>query len=1463
VHDALPEGFHETDIAVVGMAGRFPGAPDVDTFWRNVRDGVESIRSLSTRELRAGGVPREKLRDPRYVKRAAMIEDLERFDARFFGFSPRDAAIMDPQHRHFLECAWQALEHAGHPPERFDGSIGVFAGCGMGAYFAFNLLRNRKLMDGVGLFLVRHTANDKDFLATRVSYEFDLRGPSVNVQTACSTSLVAIHLGCQSLMTGESDMILAGGVTLDLPTRFGYEFKEGEILSPDGRCRSFDHAARGTVFGSGAGVVVLRRLGDALADGDNVLAVIRGCAVNNDGSGKVGYLAPSVDGQAAAIAEALAVADVPPESVGYVQTHGTGTPVGDPIEVAALTQAYGADTAARGFCALTSVKPNIGHLDTAAGVAGFVTAVQALRHAQLPPSLHFEQPNPIIDFEASPFYVNASLSEWKRGDAPRRAGVSSLGVGGTNAHVIVEEAPERAPTQPSRRPFQLLQLSARSRDALDAATARLASHFAEREDQSLADSAYTLRVGRRPFEERRVLAARDREEAAALLAANDRQRVFTHSRSDEPGGVVFMFPGGGAQYPRMGRGLYETEPVYREWIDRGIAVLVEREGLDLAGVLLAPEGDDERVAVELDRPSIQLPATFLIEYALAKLWISYGLEPTALIGHSMGENTAACLAGVLSFEDGLGLVALRGRLFEGVPEGGMLSVPLARAEIEPLLGDGLDLAVVNADELCVVSGPVDALAGLFETLAARDVEARRVGIAIAAHSHMVEPVLQPFGDYLRGIRLAKPRIPFISNRTGTWITDEEATDPDYWVRHLRNTIHFADGIATLAEDESRILLEVGPGKILGSLARMHSAMTPDRTVLSSLRHPDEETPDAAFFLTVLGRLWAAGADVDLDVLHAGETRRRVDLPVYAFQGDKHWIDPDPEGASVQAAAEPDPLARLPLDEWFSEYAWEETSAPRLDGGALGRSPERWLVFADGGPFGCAVIERLHALGQRVTTVEPGPRFEASGDAYAVPPGDGAGFRSLLRDLEQRDALPDRVLHLWAAEHRSAGGLATCAEDQDRAFFGLFHLARAFGEEAPGRALDLLVATSGAQCVGAERLPRPDRATVLGPVRVLPREYPGWRTRWVDLTPEKTHVDPLLAEALGAAEDSVIALRQGRRLREERRPVELSPPAAESQGLLRNGGVYLITGGLGGIGLALAARLSRGRGARLVLTGRSGLPPRDEWDTALEQRPESLTAARIRHVRALEENGAEVLVLAADVTDRDALGAAVARAVERFGALHGVFHAAGVLDDAAVALKSEDSARAVLAPKVAGTLALEQALDGRELDFVVLFSSTSAALGLAGQADYTAANAFLNAFARSRSGGNTHWFALGWGAWGEVGMAATAAREMGLVEGSGVPEAHPLLDARVTDEPEAKVFKTSLSVEGNWVLEGHRFRDRGTGASARCGSSCVRTAAATRSRSRAPSTPRAAGRNTWRATFASPPPRRTHPSTWPP
>ncbi|HYG63315.1 MAG TPA: amino acid adenylation domain-containing protein, partial [Thermoanaerobaculia bacterium] len=1000
-------------IAIVGLAGRFPGAPGVEALWDNLRAGIASIARFSEEELAASGIPPELRRDPRYVPAAGLLEGVELFDAGFFGYNPREAELLDPQQRVFLECAWEALENAGYDSQRVPGPVGVFASLGFSRYL-HQVLNSADPAAAGGLQLL--LGNDKDFLSTRVSYKLDLAGPSMTVQTACSSSLVAIHLACQNLRLGACDMALAGGVTIALPQRAGYVYEEGGIVSPDGYCRTFDAEARGTVGGSGVGIVVLKRLEDALAHGDTIHAVILGSAVNNDGgSSKAGYTAPSVAGQAAVISAALADAGVSPESIAYVEAHGTATPLGDPIEVTALTQAFRRGTDRTGYCLLGSVKTNVGHLDAAAGVTGLIKTALALEHRQIPPSLHYTAPNPAIDFAASPFRVVDRLIEWPTNGEPRRAGVSAFGIGGTNVHAVLEEAPPVAPSGPSRS-WQVLLLAARTPTALERMTEALADRLESDPELSLADAAYTLRVGRRPFAHRRAIVATTREEAVAALRARDPQRVWTAAAARETGGrrsLAFLLPGVGDQYPGLARGLYHEEPVFRQEIDRCAELLLPHVGLDLREVLFAAEGpraeapaghdlrallgrgdqkgERESAARALLRETrIAQPAMFAVGYALARLWMSWGVRPSALLGYSLGEYTAACLAGVMDLPDALALVARRARLIGELAPGALLAVPLSEEEMRARLAPELSLAAVNAPAVSVVSGPPEAVARLEQRLAGEGVPCRRLQADQAFHSWMMQPVAAELRKMLRAIPLTPPRIPYLSNVTGTWISPAQAMDPDYWVSHLVSPVRFADGVAELWREPGRILLEMGPGQTLGSLAlqQIPTEGAADRTVLSSLRHELDRQADQRFLLQGLGRLWLAGAEIDWSGFHGDERRRRVPLPAYPFERQRYWIEPriEPVRAGLPAAV---PVAFVLPEGAAVDPAW----AAALEARGVR------LVSLPSGPPTPEAIDEL--LGLQPQPIAETASAEGAPSSAHIRPGIDTPYEEPRTDVERR------------------------------------------------------------------------------------------------------------------------------------------------------------------------------------------------------------------------------------------------------------------------------------------------------------------------------------------------------------------------------------------------------------------------------------------------------------------------------
>jgi acyl transferase domain-containing protein len=1134
-------------IAIVGMACRFPGAADPAAFWRNLAAGVESIRFFSEDELRAAGVSPEVMRNPGYVPAHGWLAGVDCFDAEFFGISPREAETIDPQHRLFLECAWEAIEHAGHNPDTVGERFGVIASAGLNTYLLANVMPRKDVATAANFYSL-FIGNDKDFLPTRVSYKLNLRGPSLNVNTACSSSLVAVHVACQMLWSYQCDGALAGGVSLQVPQVRGYQYQPGAIASADGHCRAFDAAAGGTVTGSGAGVVVLKRLSDAQAAGDTIHAVIRGTAINNDGAAKAGYTAPGVEGQAAVIAEAMALAGVTPDSISYVEAHGTGTPLGDPIEISALTQAFGADVAP-GRCRLGAVKTNIGHLDTAAGVAGLIKTTLALEHEAIPATLHFTQPNPKIDFAATPFAVVAEKASWPRAAAPRRAGVSSFGIGGTNAHVIVEEAPA-APARPSRDVPRLFVLSARTRTALDRAGQRLASHLGSSPDRP-DDVAWTLGEGRKAFAHGAFAVAGSLDELKATLTSG---RAVSGERPGTAPAIAFLFPGQGAQQTGTGRELYRDQPVFRKAFDACADALMSAGAPDVRPLLfrLPPWATRDATAEadeELRKTVNAQCALFAIGCALDALWRSWGIVPGAVIGHSSGEYAAAVSSGLLSLADAARVLAARARLMDRMPPGVMAAVGMGEAELRALLPDGLHIAAVNTPVLCTVAGTAAALAALEATLGSRGTMIRRLQTAHAFHSPAVDAVLPEFRAALDGVKFQAPRCAFYSTTLGERAELSRLSDADLWVQQIRRPVLFAPAIESLLADGFTTLVEVGPGTTLTGMAR-HARTKPAAVIAGVAREGDSRAQ-----LTALGQLWLQGAAVDWTGVSAADQPRRIPLPTYSFEPVRHWIEPVGEVAAAKEIA-----------DWFYVPVWEQ-SAPLVDAVAAPIAG-RWLVFARADDADRALIEAMKTRGAVVAAVTPDQ------DPIAV-----------LNRLEREGQWPDHVLHCWTRN------LADAAMVQERGFNTLFRFMRALDAR---RVASLTVLTSGLADVHGQEPLNPQTACLLGLVGSIPSEYPGTACRLIDLDGTVAAGD--VARELAQPPGLPVTAWRGR-TRWTARFEALHLPGVEGNAQpFKADGTYLITGGAGGLGLVLAEHIAQTAHAHLVLTSRRALPPASEWET---------------------------------------------------------------------------------------------------------------------------------------------------------------------------------------------------------------------------------------------------------------------------
>ncbi|HJP95193.1 MAG TPA: SDR family NAD(P)-dependent oxidoreductase [Pyrinomonadaceae bacterium] len=1365
----------DASIAVIGMAGRFPGARSVDEFWERLRDGAETISFFSDEELVEAGVSKNLLAHPNYVKARGVFEGADMFDASFFGFTPREAEIMNPQHRVLLECAWEALENAGYDPETYRAPVGVFAGGGLNLYL-LNVMGHPDLVrDGLGW--QAGLLNWQDTLTTNVSYKLNLHGPSLDVQTFCSTSLVAVHVACQSLLNGECDMALAGGVKVTVPLKLGYLYQDGGINPPDGHCRAFDALAQGTPAGNGVALVVLKRLADAIDDGDYIHAILRGSAINNDGSVKVGFTAPSVEGQAQVISEALGVAGVDAETITYVEAHGTGTPLGDPIEIAALTKAFSASTQKRNFCAVGSVKTNMGHLDAAAGIAGLIKTILALKNRMLPPSLHFVQPNPVIDFANSAFYVNANLAPWQANGAPRRAGVSSFGIGGTNAHVIVEEAPAYVPAV-ARRPWQLLCFSARTMTALEASTSNLTHHLREHPELSLPDVAYTLNVGRRAFAHRRFLVCRDTEDAIAAFEALDPQRIYQAKASEtgEERRMIFMFPGLGPQYPNMAHELYCDEPTFRAEVDRGFTILEPLLGYDPRQVLFPSDETLAEATSAFKDISFISPAMFLIQYALAKLLIEWGIRPQAMIGHSFGEYVAACIAGVMSFEEALQLVTLRGQLMQTTAEGGMLSLPMSATEAESLLGQHCSLAALNAPKLCVISGPTDEIDALARVVSERGLDANRVHVNIAAHSDLMTPIMETFGKAVSKIRLRPPNIPYVSNVTGTWITDEQATSPSYWVEHLRQPVRFSDGMHELLKQKGSVLLEVGPGRTLSTLVRQHTDVSAAGAIINCIRHPSDKEADEVVLLNALGKLWLAGVNIDWSAFHANQQPRRVPLPTYPFERQRFWVD---AAAAVDVAPQSEKredaaYKKTELRDWFYLPVWKRSISPAAP--ATSRK-SRWLVFGDEGGLAEKIVRGLEWEGHEVITVLASERFEVVNErVFRLCPDRRSDYDALFSELRTEDRLPERIVHAWSVTRDDARSPDSAFLNKclSTGFYSLLYLTQALVEQYAAAPVRIEVLTSEAQDVtGGEELCA-EKAVVFGPCKVIRQEYPNVVCRSIDLTlpeadkwREEKLLELLLQELSSDATDTEVAYRDNHRWVQSFEQIRSDAPGPQT--LLRKGGVYLITGGLGRVGSAFAQHLAREIGARLVLVNR---------------RPADHVASRINTLQELERLGSEVLTVQADVTDEAQMRQAVAQAYEHFGALHGVIHAVKGTGRASHLIPDLDREQAEIYfhPKARGLFVLEKVVRGRPLDFCLLTSTISSVLGGLGLFSVTATNALLDAFAqRMNQIGPVPWISVDWDFW-----------RFGELDQQGRPFVKSFAELGITPQEGVSVFSHLLS-----------------------------------------------------------------------
>jgi acyl transferase domain-containing protein len=1384
------------EIAIIGMSCRFPDAPTVDVFWDNIFDGKDSIRPLTDEELHAAG-QLDCVEHPDFVNSGSFLADTELFDASLFGYSAKEADYIDPQHRLFLHVAWEALEGAGFINQEDNRPVGVFAGSSSSSY----LLHNISKASPGDTDLVRNLCyeNNHDLLATRVAYKLNLTGPAITVGSACSTSLVAVHQACQALLAGECEIALAGASRVSVPQKSGYFYAQGGILSKDGKCRPFDAKASGTISGSGAGVIVLRRLEDAIEDGDNIVAVIKGTAINNDGNRKVGFTAPSVDGQQQVVVAALQNAEVDAETVSFLEAHGTATELGDPVEVEALSNAYRQFTDKTQYCALGSVKSNIGHLDASAGMAGIMKVCGMFQRQQIPASMHYSPANENIDFERSPFYVPTSTIPWVS-DSKRRAGVSSFGIGGTNAHIVLEEyIAQKAPADDSQSVGRsLLTFSASSKDALNNNLDRFHDWCQTHPGESLKNMAYTLATKRKAMAYRASISATSVEDAIKKLRVTSSLDVHRSYAKKHNKKIALMFSGQGSQYLGMGKSLYDSEIVFQNAIDQCASIIEpELNGEDIRNVMFGLKLKSEDHGL-INQTQYAQPALFCFEYALTQWLISKGIIPKALIGHSIGEYVAACIAEVMSLEDALRLVCIRGRLMARMKVGAMIAVTANCERIESLLINEVNVAAVNSEDSIVLSGSEDGIATMRALLEKDNVEVKELRTSHAFHSFMMEPCLVEFKAAFTDIKLRSPRIPIISNLNGKWLNNQTITDPQYWLDHLRQPVNFYAGIQTLMRGSEYVLVEVGPGKSLSSLVALTEGNY--NSTVSLVKDAKSKADDQHVLYDGLGSIWCKGGHVNWTQFFNGETCSKVSLPTYAFDCKKHWLNIAQDNRhEVQSSS------RKTFKNWFYRPVWKSTptslSTPIVSG--------KNILFIGAKNKQLLELQTLmSAQNNRVFCAEPSKQFNIVNQVIKFQPEVSSDYGLMFEALHDMNAIPDLIIHGLQASDIVSFDNNEAVEIAK--FHSLLDVAKGLNQIAPFTQTQLCIFTTNMCSTCYADKVDPSQSLVLGPCKTIEKEFSSVRSYFIDIQDnprqgKETSTLEILNEISYRLQSKELmqnhgtALRSGQRLIEFQEPVILEPRTNTEK--LKSRGVYLITGGYGGIGATIARELAVDLSARIILISRRAIPDRKFWPDCLSNSDSSKQMKQdIVFIQELECSGAEVFCITADVSSFDALSDNLNFLANDIDNIDGVFHCAGVADSGLIQIRDKALTQRVFAPKVSGTLNLLKIASKHNIDFFFNCSSVSAYLGPVGQVAYCSANSYQQAMSEHY---HTYFpmLSVAWDAWQEVGMAVDSLTQQNPNQ-DDIAATESLLNSiahGITPKEGISVVKTLLSQNFTNVL----------------------------------------------------------------
>jgi len=1398
------------EIAIIGMSVRMPKANTLDEFWDNLKTGKNCITFFTDDELREAGYSEDIINDPNYVKAKGIIDQAMGFDPEVFGYSNREAQLMDPQLRVYHECAYQALIDAGYTSDNVDGQIGMYGGVGDNVLWRTQFFNSSESL--AGNFQAANL-NGAEFYNTRVANKLNLKGPAITIQTACSSSLVALHMAAQGLIAGDCDVALAGGVEMNTdpylkqPEVNGYLYQEGMVNSPDGYCRPFDKDAAGTFLSDGCGMVVLKRLEDAIADGDKIYAVVKGSAINNDGKEKIGYTAPSVQGQSSVIQAALEMAEVETDSIRYIEAHGTGTKLGDPIEIEALSTAF--DTEQTNFCAIGSVKSNIGHLGAAAGIAGLIKTALAIHHKQLPPSLNFVSPNPEINFAKSPFFVATQLQNIEDAEHPFRAGVSSFGIGGTNAHVILEEYRNTDKNQSSEGyKNKVLVFSATNEKSLNLQSDNLARYLKKNPDINLSDVEFNLQLGRPHLDKRLAVVGENFEQ---IVQGLENDKSINRLRGKVKNNfLIFMFPGQGSQYNRMAVELYDHNPIFRDLIEDCFNLMPLSFAAKLRLILFSATGDNGSI----NETQYTQPLLFIIEYALAQYLIKVGIQPKAMIGHSLGELVAATISGVFELKEAIELVILRGNLMAKTAEGGMVAVVLDEMKLKDILPEDLSIAAINTSNAHVISGEEKAINEFIVVCEHKNIMHKKLVTNKGYHSSLMDPILNDFVAAFSDKKLKAPKIPFISNVTGSWITVEQATSADYWAQHLRQAVQFFSGVNHILQQpaDDFVFVEIGSGTTLSSFIKQNRGSTKQSMNVNLLPHAKESMTDTESVSRVLAKLHISGVKVNWSEYHKREVRGKVDIPGYVF--DRTNFTPN-----LKSSNKPNSLASAQDSDQNIKYYtphWERGNTGKNNLSSLISNSEitgNWLIFKDD-KVGGVLAEFIRGQGCRVITVSVGEKYgRIEGDDYGLQPGNESDYTSLFHELVRLQAIPDKILNLWPLDKIQANDNVSEQVNLDRCFYSFVNLAKQIGEFGIKKVIRLLAVSSDLHSVTGEESICPVKSTLLGAVRVIGQEYANIECQNIDFgyshllknNPERL-IEPILAELFQEEYEQLVAIRGPYRWLREFKKANFKTDKNDNKlirSYLKNSGHYLITGGLGSLALALAQDIAKNVNAQFTLISRTGLPHRDDWSQWLSSHSdEDPVSQKIKSVQNIELSGSKVLIFKADITVLDQTVFAIKESQKINGAIKGVIHAAGLPSGGAIQNKSKEDLYKIIEPKVFGTQCLAEALEysNSNPNFVCLFSSVTSLVGGFGQVDYCAANSYLDACVHSRLFDNAgHVSVINWDAWKEIGMAAEYAQSTNHNKQKVV---HPLLGS-VANKTETSIsFTSRLSAQTCWMLNEH-------------------------------------------------------------